>query len=42
MTPSECPFCRKLSALHGLPPEDVVWQFPQSVALLGPWQFYRG
>ena len=42
MTSPECPFCRKLTALHELPPEDVVWQFPHSVALLGPWQFYRG
>jgi diadenosine tetraphosphate (Ap4A) HIT family hydrolase len=42
MTAPECPFCRKLSALHELPPEDVVWQFPYSVALLGPWQFYHG
>jgi hypothetical protein len=35
MTSPECPFCRKLAALHELPPEDVVWQFPPSVALLG-------
>ncbi len=42
MTSPECPFCRKLAALHELTPEDVVWQFSHSVALLGPWQFYRG
>ena len=42
MTSPECSFCRKLAALHELPPEDFVWQFPHSVALLGPWQFYRG
>jgi diadenosine tetraphosphate (Ap4A) HIT family hydrolase len=42
MTSPECPFCRNLSALHELPPEEIVWQFPHSVALLGPWQFYRG
>jgi hypothetical protein len=42
MTSPECPFCRKLSAAHELPPGEVVWQFPHSLALLGPWQFYRG
>jgi diadenosine tetraphosphate (Ap4A) HIT family hydrolase len=41
MTPPECPFCRKLAAPEE-PPEEIVWQFPHSVALLGPWQFYRG
>ncbi|HKI32996.1 MAG TPA: hypothetical protein VKA46_14185 [Gemmataceae bacterium] len=42
MTSPDCPFCRKLAAPHELPPEDVVWQFPRSLALLGPWQFYHG
>ncbi len=42
MTASDCPLCQKLAALDDLPPEDVVWQFPQSVALLGPWQYYQG
>src|SRR5947209_2938279 len=42
MTPPHCLFCRKLADLDGLPPEDVVWSFPQSVALLGPWQIYHG
>jgi hypothetical protein len=42
MTTPECPFCRKLAALHELPPGEMVWQFPHSVALLGPWQFYHG
>ncbi len=42
MTSPECPFCRKLAGLSDLPAEDVVAQFPHSVALLGPWQFYRG
>jgi diadenosine tetraphosphate (Ap4A) HIT family hydrolase len=37
-----CPFCRKLQNLHELPDEEIVWQFPQSVALLGTWQYYRG
>jgi len=38
----DCPFCRKLAAQHELRDEEVVWQFPQSVAFLGPWQFYNG
>jgi diadenosine tetraphosphate (Ap4A) HIT family hydrolase len=42
MTASGCPFCSKLAALGGLPDHEVVWQFPHSVALLGPWQFYHG
>jgi diadenosine tetraphosphate (Ap4A) HIT family hydrolase len=42
MTNTDCFFCRKLLSLHELPPEDVVWQFPRSVAVLGAWQFYRG
>jgi diadenosine tetraphosphate (Ap4A) HIT family hydrolase len=28
--------------MNDLPAEDVVWQFPHSLALLGPWQFYHG
>ena len=39
---SDCPFCLKLARLRALPPEDIVWQFPYSVALLGPWQYYHG
>jgi len=42
MPDADCPFCRKLAALDRLPPEEVVWQFPHGVALLGPWQFYHG
>jgi diadenosine tetraphosphate (Ap4A) HIT family hydrolase len=39
---SECPFCRKLSALDALPADELVWPFPHSIALLGTWQFYHG
>jgi diadenosine tetraphosphate (Ap4A) HIT family hydrolase len=43
MTPApDCPFCLKLADPRGWPTSDVVWQFPQSVAVLGPWQFYTG
>jgi diadenosine tetraphosphate (Ap4A) HIT family hydrolase len=37
-----CPLCEKLSRLSELPDEEVVWQFPHSVALLGPWQYHTG
>jgi diadenosine tetraphosphate (Ap4A) HIT family hydrolase len=42
MTDKDCPFCRKLAELTKLPDEEIVWQFPHSVALLGPWQYYHG
>ena len=37
-----CYFCDKLSRLQELPDDELVWQFPHSVALLGPWQYYTG
>jgi len=42
MTTADCLFCEKLTQLRELPDEEVVWQFPHSVAFLGPWQFYQG
>ena len=42
MGEKSCPFCAKLARLETLPADEVVWQFPRSVALLGPWQFYHG
>ena len=42
MTPSGCPFCFKLVHLYSLAADELVWQFPHSVALLGPWQYYQG
>jgi diadenosine tetraphosphate (Ap4A) HIT family hydrolase len=42
MTLLDCPFCRKLAALHELADSEIVWQFPHSVAFLGTWQFYHG
>jgi diadenosine tetraphosphate (Ap4A) HIT family hydrolase len=42
MAAATCPFCHKLSNLHELPDEEVVWQFAHSVAFLGPWQAYPG
>ncbi|HKB36413.1 MAG TPA: HIT family protein [Gemmataceae bacterium] len=38
----DCPFCRKIVERNRLAPEELVWRFPYSVALLGPWQFYEG
>ena len=38
----DCPFCDKLAHLEALPQDELVWCFPRSVALLGPWQFYQG
>lgn len=37
-----CPFCKKLAVPDGWPADDVVWQFPHSVAVLGQWQYYTG
>ena len=42
MANTDCPFCQKLARLHELPTDELVWQFPNSVALLGPWQYYHG
>lgn len=38
----DCPFCVKLARLATLSPDEVVWQFPHSVALLGLWQGFTG
>ena len=40
--PHNCHFCRQFTALSKLPPSEVVWQFPHSVAFLGRWQSYPG
>jgi diadenosine tetraphosphate (Ap4A) HIT family hydrolase len=42
MRQADCPLCQTLTDLDRLPPADVVWHFSHSVALLGPWQYYRG
>jgi diadenosine tetraphosphate (Ap4A) HIT family hydrolase len=39
--PADCPLCRKVAHVGELQ-DELVWQFPHSVALLGPWQFYTG
>lgn len=43
MTPDpNCPFCKKLADPNGWPTGDIVWRFPHSLAILGPWQQYTG
>jgi diadenosine tetraphosphate (Ap4A) HIT family hydrolase len=42
MTAADCPFCHKLAHLHELGDEEVVWQFSNSIAFLGNWQYYQG
>ena len=36
---SQCPLCQRLS--HP-PADDIVAEFPHSLAILGPWQYYTG
>lgn len=37
-----CPFCTTLSGLDRINPDELVWRFPHSIALLGQWQYYHG
>jgi diadenosine tetraphosphate (Ap4A) HIT family hydrolase len=39
---SDCPFCLKLAAPESHAREDLIWDFPHSVAFLGTWQYYHG
>jgi len=41
-TDPNCPMCETVSELERAERGDVVWQFPHSIALIGPWQFYTG
>ena len=36
-----CPFCMQINSNPQSVP-DLVWEFPNSVAILGRWQFYQG
>ena len=38
----DCPFCQKLASLSEMSADDIVWQFPYSIALLGTWQLFHG
>ncbi len=39
---SHCPFCTRLADPNGWPAGDIIWDFPHSIAVLGPWQFFTG
>lgn len=41
-TDPNCPMCKTVAVLDRAGSADVVWQFPHSVAVVGPWQFYSG
>jgi len=36
---ADCPLCRKIASP---PAVEIVWEFPHSIAFLGPWQHYQG
>ena len=38
----ECPFCRAIADPKQSWGESLVWEFPHSFAILGPWQYYTG
>ena len=42
MSDPACPFCAKLGRPDLIGADELVWTFPHSVVLLGPWQFYHG
>jgi diadenosine tetraphosphate (Ap4A) HIT family hydrolase len=41
-TDSNCPMCRSVAGLSQPRRADLVWRFPHSIAVVGPWQFYTG
>jgi diadenosine tetraphosphate (Ap4A) HIT family hydrolase len=34
--------CRTVAELSSAHRDDLVWRFPHSIAIIGPWQFYTG
>jgi diadenosine tetraphosphate (Ap4A) HIT family hydrolase len=42
MMDATCPLCARIAVATTVGSEDLVWKFPNSVAFLGPWQFYEG
>jgi diadenosine tetraphosphate (Ap4A) HIT family hydrolase len=42
MSEPGCPMCQKLANPGQGEGDEVVWRFPNSVAMLGPWQSYAG
>ncbi len=41
-TDPNCPMCKTVAELDRAGSADVIWQFPHSIAVVGPWQFYSG
>jgi diadenosine tetraphosphate (Ap4A) HIT family hydrolase len=41
-TDSTCPMCKTVSDLAQTAGDGLVWRFPHSVAITGPWQFFTG
>ena len=41
-TDPNCPICRTIVELNRDRSDDLVWRFPHSIAIVGPWQFYSG
>src|SRR5436190_8917361 len=37
-----CPLCKAVAEHPRVERPNLVWRFPHSVAVLGPWQFYTG
>ncbi len=40
--PHDCPLCQAVAATQQHWSGRVVWNFPHSIAVLGPWQYYSG
>ncbi|VTR99296.1 HIT family protein [Tuwongella immobilis] len=40
MAEADCPLCQAIAA--GYAADTLVWEFPHSLAILGPWQYYHG
>src|ERR1700761_4399876 len=39
---SNCTFCKAVANPVATWGENLVWEFPHSFAVLGPWQFFTG
>lgn len=42
MSDPNCVLCRTVADLPSSAGGHLIWEFPHSVALLGPWQYYEG
>src|SRR5689334_673093 len=41
-TDPNCPMCQTVAELERDGRADLIWRFPHSIAVVGPWQFYTG